>query len=122
MRLPFRERKSSVTPLLLRYTRPVNGSSSSEPIEWTGKLRALAWASQLAVIQPSRGEGRSTYSQGVDHGLEAHVDLSAADDLGHIGRVVGLQESDLEVLVLEVTLGLSEVQRGMVRGRVPSHV
>lgn len=56
----------------------------------------------------------------MNHSLEAHVDLPAADDLGDIGGVIGLQESDLQVLVLEVAAGLGEVQRGVVRGGVPS--
>jgi hypothetical protein len=55
----------------------------------------------------------------VDHSLEAHVDLAAADDLGDIRGVIGLEESDLEAFILEVAAGLGEVQRGMVRGGVP---
>lgn len=55
----------------------------------------------------------------MDHGLEAHVDLAAADDLGDIGGVIRLEESDLEALILEVATGLGEVQGGMVRGSVP---
>jgi hypothetical protein len=31
----------------------------------------------------------STYSQSVDHGFKTHVDLAAANDLGHVGRVIG---------------------------------
>lgn len=58
----------------------------------------------------------------MDHSLEAHVDLSATNDLGDIGGVVGLKESNLEALILEVTLGLSEVQGGMVRRSVPLQV
>lgn len=61
----------------------------------------------------------NTHSQGVDHGLEAHVDLAATDDLGDIGRVVGLQESNLQVLILEVTLGLGQIQGSVVWRRVP---
>jgi hypothetical protein len=63
--------------------------------------------------------GVDTYGQCVNHSLEAHVDLAAADDLGHIGGVIGLQESDFEALVLEVAAGLGEVQRSVVRGGVP---
>jgi hypothetical protein len=55
----------------------------------------------------------------VNHSLETHVDLAAADDLGDIGGVIGLKESDLEALLLEVAAGLSEVQGGVVRGGVP---
>lgn len=57
----------------------------------------------------------------MDHGLEAHVDLAAADDLGDIGGVIRLEESDLEALILEVATGLGEVQGGVVRGSVPCH-
>jgi hypothetical protein len=60
-----------------------------------------------------------THGKSVNHGLEAEVDFSTADNLGDITGVVGLEESHLDVLVLEVTLGLSEVQGGMVGGRVP---
>jgi hypothetical protein len=62
------------------------------------------------------------YSKSVDHGLEAHVDLAAADNLGDIGGVIGLQQSNLEAFFLEVALALSEVQGGVVRGRVPLHI
>jgi hypothetical protein len=55
----------------------------------------------------------------MDHGLEAHVDLAAANDLSDIGGVVGLEKGDLEALFLEVTLGMSQVEGGMVRRRVP---
>lgn len=73
----------------------------------------------------------------MDHGLEAHVSLSAADDLGDIlvrkisellfrGRlstyawVVGLKKSDLDAFLLEKALGLSKVQRSVVRRGVPA--
>lgn len=62
---------------------------------------------------------KTTYRQGVDHSLEAHVDLAAADDLGHVRWVIGLQKGDLEAFLLEVALGLGKVQGGMVRGSVP---
>lgn len=55
----------------------------------------------------------------MNHSLEAHVNLAAADDLGDIGGIIGLEESNLEALFLEVALALSEVQGGVVRGRVP---
>lgn len=35
-------------------------------------------------------------------------------------RVVGLQQSNLDALFLEVALGLSKVQRGVVRRGVPA--
>lgn len=62
---------------------------------------------------------RNTHRQGVDHGLEAHVDLAASDDLGDVGGVIGLEKSDLETFILEVASGLSEVEGGVVRGCVP---
>lgn len=62
---------------------------------------------------------RDTYCESVDHGLEAHVHLAASDDFSHIGRVIGLQESDLEALILEIASRLSEVKGGVVRGGVP---
>lgn len=55
----------------------------------------------------------------MNHGLEAHVDLAASDDLGDVGGVIGLEESDLETFILEVASGLGEVEGGVVRGRVP---
>lgn len=55
----------------------------------------------------------------MNHSLEAHVDLAAADDLGDIGRVIRLEESDLEALIFEVAAGLGEVQGCVVRGGVP---
>lgn len=55
----------------------------------------------------------------MDHGLEAHVDLAASDDLGDVGWVIGLEESDLETFILEVASGLGEVEGGVVRGGVP---
>jgi hypothetical protein len=45
----------------------------------------------------------------MDHGLEAHVDLAAADDLGDIGGVIGLQKGHLEAFIFEVSSGLGEV-------------
>lgn len=60
-----------------------------------------------------------THRQGVDHSLETHVDLAAADDLGYIGGVVRLEQSHLETFIFEVASGLGEVQGGVVRGRVP---
>lgn len=55
----------------------------------------------------------------MDHGLKAHVDLAATNDLSDIGGVIGLQQSNLQAFFLEVTLALSEVQGGVVRRRVP---
>lgn len=61
----------------------------------------------------------NTHSKGVNHSLEAHINLAAANDLSDIGGVVGLKESNLEVLFLEETLGLSQIQGGVVRRGVP---
>ena len=58
----------------------------------------------------------------MDHSLETHVDLAAADDLGHIGGVIGLEQGHLEAFILEVATGLGEVQGGVVRGRVPANL
>lgn len=58
----------------------------------------------------------------MDHSLEAHVDLAATDDFSDIGGVVRLKKSNLQALILEITLGLSEVQGGMVRRSVPLQV
>lgn len=60
-----------------------------------------------------------THSKGVNHGLVAHVDLATADDLSDIGGVIGLQKSNLEAFFLEVTLGVSQIQGGVVWRRVP---
>lgn len=57
----------------------------------------------------------------MDHGFETHVDLAAADDLGHIGRIVGLEESNLDAFILEVATGLGKEQGGVVGGRVPAN-
>ena len=66
-------------------------------------------------------DGRVTHRQGVDHGLETHVDLSATDDLGNIGRVVGLEQSNLQTFILEVASALGEIEGGVVRGGVPAN-
>ena len=55
----------------------------------------------------------------MDHGLEAHVDFAAANDLGHIGRIVRLQDGNFDALFLEVAPGLSDIERGMVWRSVP---
>ncbi len=48
----FKELKSVVIPLSLRYTTPVNGSSSKDPIEVTGKPRALAAKVWIIALKP----------------------------------------------------------------------
>lgn len=55
----------------------------------------------------------------MNHGLVAHVDLATADDLSDIGGVIGLEQSNLEAFFLEVTLGVSQIQGGVVWRRVP---
>lgn len=66
-----------------------------------------------------RKKSGRTHSQGMDHSFEAHIDLAATDNFSNIRWVVGLQESNLQALILEITLGLGQVQRGVVRRRVP---
>ena len=71
----------------------------------------------------------------MDHGLETEVDLAATNDLGdilpiirlgHLPRhstaytgIVWLKQSNLDSLFFEISLGLSQVQRGVVGGGVP---
>ena len=55
----------------------------------------------------------------MDHGFEAHVDLATTDDFGNIGRVVRLQDGNLDALLLEVTLGLGNVKGCMVWRSMP---
>ena len=55
----------------------------------------------------------------MNHGLETHVDLAAANDLGDIRRVIRLQQGHLEAFILEVAAGLGEIEGRMVRGGVP---
>jgi hypothetical protein len=84
-------------------------------------------------------ELNSTYSKRVDHGFVAKVYLLGSDDLGYIlevdevsllagmqdlnldayTRVVRLQDGDFDALVLEVALGLGEVERSVVWRSVP---
>lgn len=45
----------------------------------------------LVSLLPGEQVKETAYSQSMDHGFEAHIDLSTADDLGHVGRVIGLQ-------------------------------
>lgn len=57
----------------------------------------------------------------MDHGLEAEVDPLASNDLGDIRRVIGLEDGDLDALVLEVSLLLGEIQGGVVGRSMPSN-
>lgn len=56
---------------------------------WIGKLRALAcfW---LDSSYTGIHFGLAAYSQSVDHGLETHVYLAAANDLGDVLCLVSL--------------------------------
>lgn len=76
----------------------------------------------------------------MDHRFESKIDLARADDLSNIlnrrvsnlpfsylnrkrrtyTRIIGLKESNLDTLILEKALGLSQVQRRMIRRSVPS--
>lgn len=58
----------------------------------------------------------------MDHGFEAHVDLAAANDLGHIRGVIGFEQSDFQAFVLEIAFTLGEVDRSMVRSSMPVKV
>ena len=60
-----------------------------------------------------------TYGQSVNHGFESQVNLAGANDFSDIARVIRLQESNLNPLVLEESLGLGQVQRGVIRRGVP---
>jgi hypothetical protein len=78
---PFKVRKSGVMPLPFRKTTPVNGSSRREPMDKTGKPRALAYFVSVQLV-PSTGS--STHGKSMDHGLEAQIDLPGPNNLGHI--------------------------------------
>jgi hypothetical protein len=55
----------------------------------------------------------------MNHGFESQVNLPSSDDLRDIARVVRLQKSNLDPLVLEESLGLGQVQRSVIRRGVP---
>jgi hypothetical protein len=55
----------------------------------------------------------------VNHGFETQVNLAGTYDLRDIARVIRLQQSDLDPLILEETFSLSQVQRGVIRRGVP---
>jgi hypothetical protein len=55
----------------------------------------------------------------VNHGLEPKVDLVRSNDLRHVTRVIRLQKSNLNAFILEEPLGLSKVQRSVIRRGVP---
>lgn len=50
-------------------------------MDWIGKPRALACSRNE---YDTRALLSMTYSKGVNHGLEAEIDLSRTDDLGNI--------------------------------------
>ena len=55
----------------------------------------------------------------MNHGFETQVNLAGTYDLRDIARVIRLQQSDLDPLILEETFSLSQVQRGVIRRGVP---
>jgi hypothetical protein len=55
----------------------------------------------------------------MNHGLEPKIDLVRSNDLRHVTRVIRLQQSNLNAFILEETLGLSKVQRSVIRRGVP---
>ena len=60
-----------------------------------------------------------TNSQSVNHGLEAQVDLAAANDLSDIRRVVWLEQGHFDSFVFEVAFRLGEVKRSVVWRGMP---
>jgi hypothetical protein len=52
---------------------------------------------------------RGTYSKGMNHSLEAHVNFTAANDLRDIGGIIRFKQSDLEAFFLEKALALGQV-------------
>ena len=81
----------------------------------------------------------STYSKGMDHGLEPKVDLFGANNLGHIltnvshhclleprshstyARVIRFKNGNLDAFLSEESLLLGEVEGRMVRRGVPGY-
>lgn len=55
----------------------------------------------------------------MDHGFEPKINLARANDLRYVTRIIRLQESNLNALILEKSLGLSQVQRSVIRRGVP---
>jgi hypothetical protein len=55
----------------------------------------------------------------MNHSLESEVNLASTNDLGDITRVIGFKQSNLDSLFLEISFGLGQVKRGMVRRSVP---
>ena len=71
------------------------------------------------MIDLGQGKRKESYSQGVNHGFEAHVHLPTANDFSDIGGVVRLQDGNFNALVCEIALRLREKERGMVGRCVP---
>jgi len=55
----------------------------------------------------------------MDHRLEAEIDLARSDDLSDITRIIGLEKSDLDAFILEVSLALSKIKGSVVWRSVP---
>lgn len=86
----------------------------------TGKFRALACRTISKYLPRSAiFRSRTTNSQGVDHGFEAQVDLTGANDLSDIRGIIGLEERNFDSFVLEIALRLGEVERSVVWRRMP---
>lgn len=45
----------------------------------------------------------------MDHGLEAHVDLAAADDLCDVAGVIGFEDGDFDAFVGEESKLLGQI-------------
>jgi hypothetical protein len=56
----------------------------------------------------------------MNHGFETQINLTATDDLGHIARVVRLQQCNFDAFILEISFGLGQIQWGVVCGCVPT--
>lgn len=93
--------------------------------QWTRPGSFVLWPavcqSNPRNISNIKMEKGTTDSKGMDHGLETEVDLLASNDLGDIRRVIGLEDGDLDALVLEVSLLLGEVKGGVVGRSMPSN-
>lgn len=60
-----------------------------------------------------------TNGECMNHGFEAHIHFTTSDDLGHIGRIIRFQDGHFDALIFEVTFGSGQIQRNVVRRRVP---
>lgn len=102
----------------------ISNALALERLEVSSDSRVLEVndTSERLVKQGSNGGNGITASfasQGVDHGLETQVNLARTNELSHVRGIVGLHDGNLESLFLEESLGVGEVNRGMVRGGTP---